>query len=425
MRNHAANISEISGRSRSVDRFRHAKMSHSQENSISHSRIPTMKLIRSMALMAILLVTPAAMPAAEVRMPLRGQLFALANEIKLAVKMDPRIQGQPVAMGAFTPQGKKVKATNFGLRIENELRQLLSKELNDEAKVTLAGSYHFVDSESADNPGAAVLVVTAQLQNDRGRELTSFSREVNDTDDIRGALGVTGAGTTSPKVKFEERNAQLQQDVENPQFEMVAGDRVAAAGMPNWSVRILKKAAHDGPTSVVIPQNIKGLAYAPITISEYYEIELFNSDVSDAVAVVTIDGLDVANTFSSDQTSEGKPIVWPGYFVPRASDKKPGRMLIRGWLHTLHPTAKKDNVYSFLVNELGQGAASAREHRGEIGVITVQYFEACPPGQKLSGRSFGETAQGEGLEEKYSTKQVLIGDNALSTVSIRYNVPQE
>ncbi len=358
-------------------------------------------------------------------MPLGGQLFALASEVKLAQKMDPRIQGQALTLGTFAPQGRKVRETNFGLRIENELKKLLVAELKDDAKLTLAGSYHFVESESADNPGAGVLVITAQIQDDRGRELTSFTREVNDTDDIRGALGVTGPGTTDPHVKFEERNKKLQQDVAKPQFEVVDTDRVAAAGYPQWSLRILKKSQYDSPTTAVIPQDVKGLAYAPIAISEYYELEIFNNDKSDAVAVVTIDGLDVANTFATDKGANGKSIVWPGYFVPHGVDGKPGRILIRGWLNTIQPTQNKDNVYSFLVKELGQGAASARKHRGAIGVITVQFFEACPPDQHLSGRSFGETAKGEGLEQKYSTKQVLIGDNALSTVSIRYNVPQE
>ncbi len=41
------------------------------------------------------------------------------------------------------------------------------------------------------------------------------------------------------------------------------------------------------------------------------------------------------------------------------------------------------------------------------------------------GRSlFGETKQGEGLEERFTQQQVTIGANVLSTVSLRYNQPQ-
>ena len=138
---------------------------------------------------------------------------------------------------------------------------------------------------------------------------------------------------------------------------------------------------------------------------------------------MSVDGLDVANTFATDKTPAGKPIVWPGYLIPRAQNGQPGRMLIRGWLNTIQPT-RKDNGFSFLVTELGQGAASSLKQRGAIGVITVQFFEACPPDGTLR-RSFGETTKGEGLEEKYSTQEMKIGDNAQSTVSVRYNVPQE
>ena len=63
-------------------------------------------------------------------------------------------------------------------------------------------------------------------------------------------------------------------------------------------------------------------------------------------------------------------------------------MTVRGWLNTIDQSVK-DNVYSFRVVELGQGAASALKARGGVGVITVQFREACAPDAKLSGRSVG------------------------------------
>lgn len=379
-----------------------------------------MKSLLATLLTLVFLTTTA--PAAEVRMQLLGQLGALADDVKGALKSDPRLQGQSLSLGTFAAQGKKVKETNYGLRIEREFKALLKAELNDDAKLALAGSYHFVESESPDNPGADVLVITAQIQNDRGKELVAFMREVNDTDDIRAALGLTGAGSAA-KDSFKQRNDRLKQDAAQPQFEIVAGDRIAATGRTQYSVRVLKKSKHDGPTTPVRPQNVKGLAYVPLGIHDYYELELFNDDPnSDAVAVITVDGLDVANTFSTDKRSDGKLIVWPGFFVPRATNGHPGRSPIRGWLNTIDQT-RKDNVFTFLITELGQGAASALKKRGSVSVITVQFFEACPHDGKLR-RSFGETAKGEGLEEKFTTKPVQIGDNAQSTVSIRYNLPE-
>ncbi len=359
-----------------------------------------------------------------VKMTLNGQIAALAQDVQQALKTDPRVMNQTLALGAFAPQGRRVKDSNYGQRLEREFRRLLSASLRDESKLTLAGSYHFVEGESADNRGADVLVLTVQIQNDRGKEIIPFTREVNDTDDILGALGRTGAAPADPKATFKERNDAAKQAVEKPTFLTLDGGRVAAVGRQQWSVRVLKKTNADGPGQPVMPQNVGGLAYVPLSVRDYYEIELFNDDASDAVATVTVDGLDVANTFSVDKNSQGQAIVWPGYLVHRAENGKTGRGLIRGWLHTIAPTSTKDNVFAFLVTEHGQGAASALKQRGGIGVITVQFREACPRDQKLSGRSFGETAKGEGLEEKYSVKPVLIGENVLSTVSIRYNVPQ-
>ncbi len=352
-------------------------------------------------------------------MTLSGQIAALTQEVKQALKTDPRVAGQSLRLGAFAPQGRRVKDSNYGLRLEREFQQLLKDNLRDDAKLTLAGSYHFVEGESADNRGADVLVITAQIQNDRGKEITSFTREVNNTDDILGVLQRTGAAPADPQASFQERNKAAKQAVEKPTFLTLDGGRVAVVGRPQWSVRLLKKSQANARGQPVTPQNIGGLAFVPLGIRDYYEIELFNDDTSDAAATVTVDGLDVANTFSVDKNAQGQPVVWLGFLVPKARTS-----LIRGWLHTIHPTKDQTNVFSFLVTELGQGAASALKQRGGIGVITVQFREACPPGEKLSGRSFGETTKGEGLEEKFTTQPAVIGDNVLSTISIRYNVSQ-
>lgn len=379
-----------------------------------------MKNSIAFALLSLLMITNVA--TATIPMSLSGQLTALADDVKQALEKDPRVKGQALALGDFSPEGPKVRSTNYGSRIKRELQKLLEAHLKSDAELTLAGSYHFVDSETDDNRGAEVLVVTVQIKNKRGKEIIPFEREVNDTDDIRAALGTTGAGTTAES-SFKQNNDELKRDVTQPQFALVGTDRVAAQGRLQYSVRLLKKARHDGPTTPVPPQNANGLAFVAIDIREYYEIELFNDDTSDAVAIVTVDGLDVANTFATDKSSEGKPIVWPGYFIPRAENGKPGRIVIRGWLHSIRPEVK-DNVFSFLITELGKGAASALKQCGEVGVITVQFHEARPPGEKLTGHSRLETAKGEGLQERYTTKQVVIGGHAESTVSLRYNVPQ-
>ena len=358
----------------------------------------------------------ASLAEAATRTTLAGQIHSLANQVKKVLKEDPRLIDQPLQLGKFDGEGE-ASATNFGQRIELMLRTELSVVLKDKATHTLAGSYLFVTPDDPTLKNARILLVTVQIK-DRGRQIVPISVEVNDTDDIMQVLGLTGAAPSKPDATFQERNTAAQAAQAKPTFDVQEGTRVAAQGLPQWSMGILKKPSSRGSTSRTAPQNVNGFAFVPIAIGEYYEIELVNNDKIDAVASVTIDGLDVANTFSSDQDSSGKPIHWPGYLVHAG-----GRFVIRGWQHTIDQKAK-DNVFSFRIAELGQGAASALKARGGVGVITVQFREACPPNGKLSGRSFGETAKGEGLAEKLTTKPMQIGENVLSTISIRYNRPE-
>ena len=354
---------------------------------------------------------------AATRTTLTGQIHSLAVEVLNSLKDDPRLQNQPLQLGKFDGEGDAA-ASNFGLRIEQMLRAELSSVIKDKAKHTLAGSYHFVSSDDPGQKNIKILLVTAQIKDDRGRQIAPISVEINDTDNIFQVLGGTGAAPQKLNASFQERNEAAQEAQEKPTFEIVGGNRVAAKGLSVFSVGILKKSTFNGTPKPEKPQNVSGLAFVPIAVGEHYEIEVVNNDKTDSVATVTVDGLDVANTFAVDKDSDGKPMNWPGYLVPAG-----GRFVIRGWLHTIDQKVK-DNVFSFRVAELGQGAASALKGRGGVGVITVQFREACPPGGKLTGRSFGETAKGEGLEEKLTAHPVQIGENVLSTVSIRYNRPE-
>lgn len=363
---------------------------------------------------------------AQTRTSFLGQIQGLANDVKDALKDDPRVQNQPLQLGAFDGKGA-ASATNFGGRIKKILQEELATSLSDTAKFTLTGGYHYVDSADPAQKALKILLVSARIEDDRGKEVVSMEREVNDSDDIFQVLGLTGArpakpsgGNNPPKpqVELKKNNEAAQEAQAKPKFDVQDGNRVAAVGLPQWSMGIQKKQSHDGTGVPVPPQNVKGLAFVPVEISEYYDIELVNNDQVDVVATLTVDGLDVANTFAVDKDEAGQVIHWPGYLIPAGQS-----VLIRGWLHTIDQSVK-DNVFSFKVTELGQGAATPIIGRGAVGVITVQFREACSPDSKLTGRSVGETAKGEGLQEKLTAKPVLIGENVLSTISIRYNRPE-
>ncbi len=381
-----------------------------------------MRAILTIAMLTVCSWTATVASAANTQ-NLGGQMFSLAKDIQGFMSADDRVKGQKLALGRFDGEGDAA-ASNFGLQIARQLGSELSAILTEKSKFTLVGSYHYVQSEDAATPNAKILLITVQIKNDRGREIKAISVEVNDTDNIYQVLGLTGAAPQVTKKQddsfFEIRNKAAEEAQQKPTFG-TAGTRVTAQGAPQWAVGVLKKSSFDGATSPVPPQNVKGLAFAPIGVGDYYEIELVNHDSSAAVANVTVDGLEVANTFSTDKGPDGKPTHYPGYVIGAGQT-----FVIRGWLHKIDQTAK-DNVFSFRVVDLGQGAASAMRGRGSVGVITVQFREACEPGETLSGRSFtppGETGKGEALQEKLEAKPMQIGENVLSTVSIRYNRPE-
>ena len=356
---------------------------------------------------------------AATRTKFDGQMFSLSEQVADTLANDPRLKGHSVTLGEFIGEGEAT-GTNFGLRIEKALRENLNKHLEAKSKFTLAGSYLFVTSEDPATPRAKVLVITAQIKDERGREVKPISVEINDTDGIFQTLGLTGSIPQTSKTTFEERNDAMQKAQEKPAFATTGETQVTAVNAPKLAMGILKKHTFDGHPSPITPENVNGNAFVAIGPGDYYEIEVVNTDTIDVVATLTVDGLDVANTFATDKNGDGNPMNWPGYLIPAGHT-----MVVRGWLNTIDQSVH-DNVYSFRVVELGQGAASALKARGGIGVITVQFREACAPNAKLSGRSVGsETAKGEGLQEKMEAKPVQIGDNVLSTVSIRYNRSRE
>jgi hypothetical protein len=193
-----------------------------------------------------------------------------------------------------------------------------------------------------------------------------------------------------------------------------------ASGNANYSVEVRRRVGGKGAANPVVPVDQNGKAFASIDISDTYEIALFNYDTqADAVAKVDIDGLDALSTFCSDLDDKGNKLVPSGYFIPRATSAGPGVHVVPGWFHTIK--TGNDNVFEFVVNALGQGAASALKVRGKTGIITVRFFDAYKPGEKPRERNFGETGKGQPRKQDYVLVESVIGSEPLSIVSVRYS----
>ena len=157
---------------------------------------------------------------ASTRTTLESQMVSLSKQVEEALTSDPRVKGQSVVLGKFVGEGEATGA-NFDLRIEQSLRGNLGAVLKEKGTFTLAGSYLFAGSDDPAMPNAKVLVVTAQIKNDRGKSMVELTVEINDTDSIIQVLGLTASIPDGPKVKFEERNEATQKAQEKPAFDTI------------------------------------------------------------------------------------------------------------------------------------------------------------------------------------------------------------
>lgn len=359
------------------------------------------------AVLIALAWAPASAHAADARR-FDDQVKELAKRLKAAVGNDK------IQIGAFNDAERR--GTNFGLRIELSLKAELKSCLAESATTKVFGTYNYVTSAkdtAADNPTYKMKVfrIKAVVEDGNGKTLHEEVVEINDTDDKLKMEGATGQPPFN--AGQQKRDEYADEKIKNPKFYSKAQTRITAEDHCPYAIEILVKDTAGGMGTPIAPENKGGRAFVDIKQTQYYEIRLYNDDDHEAVASITIDGLDSLNTFNTDG------VKYPGYLIPPKSSA-----VVRGWLHTVKPGAK-DSVFSFLVTDYGNGAASQfKKNPGEVGVITVQFSMAWeqgkppPQGGKRSGGR--ETAKGDGLPENFKVVPREIGDPK-ATISVRYS----
>ena len=353
---------------------------------------------------------------ASVNQALTGQLIGLVNDVREFLDGDRLLKGKKIRLDRVSSSG--MPDTNFDQSIELKLSELLQDRIDTkEKRLILKVELSYLVSETATNLDNRVIQVTAKIL-EGGRTVKSFLREVNNTSDINRILSNT---VTPPDTNdYKLRLASVESTFEHPSFKVMESFQIAAPGEENYRVEIRKTSGGQGAIIPLEPLDQNGQAFTPLEISDSYEIVLYNYDMaSDAVAKVDIDGLDAITTFCADVDAEGKQIVFEGYYIPRATSKGPGVHIVPGWFHTLK--SGDENVFEFVVNELGKGAATALKTRGKTGVITVRFFDAYKPDEQPRSRNFGETGKGRPRKQDYKLESVTIGSEPISQVSVRYS----
>ena len=336
-------------------------------------------------------------------MPMSGQLANAVDELKLKMAADSKLKGRKLKPGKFT--SKNLPDSNFELEFESQLRKLLADSLDDKSDFLITGEYNSVPGESVENQGLRVVQLILQVVGPNLQPLQTVIKEVNDSADVARILGVTTTIPDSPKI--EERLQKLEQARLNPTFSVRETTQVFAPGMSDYTVEIVCYPGGTGAGKPLIPNDLNGQAFVDLQVGDTFSIVIRNFGKIDVVATVSIDGLDVANEFSEDKAH------YPGYLLTNKAEH-----VVAGWLRTVKSSEK--NVFQFVVNQVGKGAATERKTRGTRGVITVNFL-SCSTDANLARRAFGEVGKGQLMDVGYKVQNLFVNDAPIATVSIRFN----
>lgn len=376
----------------------------------------------TLTILSLLLISPS-LVASDVRridMTFEGQMISAIAELKEKIADDPDLSGRSIRLGKFS--GPHLPDSTFDAAFEQKFMQLMTPALAEQSEFVVNGMYDLIEGTLSENEGIDVIQFSIEIRY-RRRKMASVTREINNSADITRINGGTVAlpNDRTPGEKpdhyFKRRNKAASEtaDVDGSaedDFRIHNATQIMAPGCPDYAVEILSIGSGSQPTAVV-PRSVNGRSFVDIGVGQKLVVKVYNYNRKfEANAKIAIDGLDVANTFCSDKQQ------YAGYVIPKATATTPGKHLVPGWLVTTK--RKQNNVYQFVVNKLGQGAATEMKSRHRLGVIHVEFFAAVPENGSLP-RGHGEIGRGQTMDVNYKTKAFKFRDSPLANISIRYS----
>ncbi|MCR9201356.1 MAG: hypothetical protein NXI04_22155 [Planctomycetaceae bacterium] len=355
----------------------------------------------------------------RIEMTFEGQLDSAVGELKEKIKDDPDLNGRVLRLGKFS--GPNLPDSTFDAAFEEKLRELMGSTLGEQSEFVVSGVYDQIEGTLAENDGLDVIQFTIEIRHKR-RKLLSVTREINNSADIARINGGTVAlpekrpgEKTDEHLQRRNKAATATASVDGStgqDFDIKDGTRVTAKGAPDYAVEILT-VKNGGTPKPVTPRAVNGRAFVDIAVGEKIIVKAYNYDSKfAAIAKIAIDGLDVVNTFSEDSQKYG------GYVVPKGTSSGPGVHAVPGWLITTRRST--DNVYEFVVNKLGEGAATEMKSRHRLGVMHVEFYVAVPENGSLP-RGHGEIGRGKTMDVGYEVKPLKFRDSPVANISIRYS----
>jgi hypothetical protein len=334
----------------------------------------------------------------------RGQLVEQIDEVMGKVLNHEEFQGvEKVIVGGFQCAKPQQDLHADSAIKHNIVESLKRRNVTIEKRgpfPAISGQYDYATTEGLE------IDIDLYLSGRGGDQLATFPVRVDFGKDNHQVLNISAPSSVklSTKATGYERGEEVTTALEKPQVTV----HKASASAPGGQFEVLVLCETGGKFTPAEVHDDGGFAYVQMKMGQAYRILVKNNSSHEAVALVTVDGLDVF-TFADKKS--------PGYLVPAG-----GKHEIKGWF------VSNKSANSFVVGKFAETpAAELLGEAADTGVICVQFAAAWTPGNRpadeggtLSGSAAG-TKRGPPVDQNVSRVPREIG-KVREVVSIRYGV---
>lgn len=322
---------------------------------------------------------------------LREELTALARQVARVLQDEG---ASAIVVGPFAGPAGKAASGQAGIRkILIEVLQEAGVTVGGGPGLEIQGSYAPVED---DRSGRLALDIEWSIKDRDGKILGKGRRGVFGDAVMAQVLGLTVE--FKPDAPDEQKERRIRTAAENPEV-YISGRRISAGRSSRFAIEVLVK---EGTRYVARqPRQEDGQAFVSIDRDEVYAVRLINDSSHDAMAALSIDGLNCFEFCEKRDGKTGGPLYRQVIIPAQTSATVPG------WY------VSDRSFESFQVSEYASSAVGRLERPADsdgVGTITAQFYAAWSreadrpsdePGRVLTAMTRGANATGRG--EKISS----------------------
>lgn len=335
----------------------------------------------------------------------RNQIKDFARDIGKILKDEKQSQ---VAIAEFT--GPPNQKTSTGPMIQQVLIEELTKlrvEVNENAFFFVGGNFFVLEQ----NNNLLEIRINLRIDSKAGKRIDEMVRDIGilGNDDIVKLLAMNTDQSNSFNADRETINKKLKIEINNPPIFLL-DSQVKTTKQSPYGVELLsyRVGETEMKPKLLKPVIMGGKATVDIPQGSEYIVRLRNNSSNEAAILLTIDGVDLFQFYSSVNMRPSMLLVPAGKTID-----------LQGW--PIGPTIFK----AFLVGRFADGAANqVLKGNSSIGTITASFYPSWhgqPPDRFAGARASSQIATGLGknIEQKTDLVSRTVGP-LLEAVSIRY-----